>query len=85
MAFSYGDIGGSAPTDSTPPAPSTTRVEKKGTPGTAEDATNEHSDTPFSPCSARSSEFTIRSPAAAMLRVADPAPSLALTTSSPPN
>lgn len=60
-------------------------MEKKGTPGTTVDSTNAHSETGVSPFMARRREETKRSAAAAMERVAEPAPSLAFTTSSPPN
>lgn len=72
---------------STPSGPSSTLVLKKSMPWSLKrgDSTKVGSTMPFSPWEARSRESAIRAPAMAMERVAEPAPSLALTTSSPPN
>lgn len=53
-------------------------------PSATSDSTNAHSVT-LSPDSARMRVSVKRTPAMAMERVAEPAPSLAFTTSSPPN
>merc|ERR1711939_1011292 len=71
----------------TPSGPSSTLDAKNSTPWSLYNglSTKVHSTTPFSPCEAFNKLSANRAPAIAMERVAEPAPSLALTTSSPPN
>ena len=61
--FSNSSSAGSGWIFSTPFTPSSTRLEKNVTPGTVLFSTYEHSTTPFSPLSARSTEWVKRAPA----------------------
>jgi len=71
----------------TPSGPSSTLEAKNSTPWSLYSglSTNVGSTTPFSPEAAFNRLSAKRAPAMAMERVAEPAPSLAATTSSPPN
>merc|ERR1712159_222830 len=81
---SYSEIVPKPWISSAPFVPRVTGEEKNGV-DAMEDSTNAHSVMPFSPLRPRRTDTAKRAPAYAIESVAEPRPSFAFTTSSPPN